>query len=435
MVPSPPTASDGARARVFSGIQPSGVLHLGNLLGATLRWTEVQHQADAIFCVVDLHALTVPRPPGEIGQATLDMATDVLASGLDPEQCIFFVQSTVPQHAELAWVMQTVTAFGELSRMTQFKEKRDRAEAGDGFISAGLFTYPALMAADILLYDTTEVPVGDDQGQHVELTRDAANRFNSRYGDTFVIPQATLPLAGARVMDLQAPTNKMSKSTDTDAGIIYLSDTPAAITKKFKRAVTDSETEVRYDRAAKPGVSNLLSILGAATGRTPEAAAEGIERYGDLKVATAQAVVELLAPIQARAAELRDDPAEVRRQLARGTERGAEQAPDVMGRVWDRLGSLRAWAVGRRQRDGPRLERCSNVSSSRPSITTTHLTHQAPGAGRSARTRYQAQADQDAPADRSAGPLVNRRGGGTGRSAWRCPSRPQECRRARPPGR
>jgi tryptophanyl-tRNA synthetase len=193
MVPSPPSASDGALARVFSGIQPSGVLHLGNLLGATLRWTEVQHQADAIFCVVDLHALTVPRPPGEIGQATLDMATDVLASGLDPEQCIFFVQSTVPQHAELAWVMQTVTAFGELSRMTQFKEKRDRAEAGDGFISAGLFTYPALMAADILLYDTTEVPVGDDQGQHVELTRDAANRFNSRYGDTFVIPRPRCP--------------------------------------------------------------------------------------------------------------------------------------------------------------------------------------------------------------------------------------------------
>ena len=342
MVPSPPSASDGALARVFSGIQPSGVLHLGNLLGATLRWTEVQHQADAIFCVVDLHALTVPRPPGEIGQATLDMATDVLASGLDPEQCIFFVQSTVPQHAELAWVMQTVTAFGELSRMTQFKEKRDRAEAGDGFISAGLFTYPALMAADILLYDTTEVPVGDDQGQHVELTRDAANRFNSRYGDTFVIPQATLPLAGARVMDLQAPTNKMSKSTDTDAGIIYLSDTPAAITKKFKRAVTDSETEVRYDRAAKPGVSNLLSILGAATGRTPAAAAEGIERYGDLKVATAEAVVELLAPIQARAAELRDDPAEVRRQLARGTERATEQAAAVMDRVWDRLGTLRS---------------------------------------------------------------------------------------------
>lgn len=169
-----------------------------------------------------------------------------------------------------------------------------------------------------------------------------ANRFNSRYGDTFVIPQATLPLAGARVMDLQAPTNKMSKSTDTDAGIIYLSDTPAAITKKFKRAVTDSETEVRYDRAAKPGVSNLLSILGAATGRTPAAAAEGIERYGDLKVATAEAVVELLAPIQARAAELRDDPAEVRRQLARGTERATEQAADVMDRVWDRLGTLRA---------------------------------------------------------------------------------------------
>jgi tryptophanyl-tRNA synthetase len=340
MVSSPQTSPK--RPRVFSGIQPSGALHLGNLLGANLRWVTEQDRSDAVFCVVDLHALTTPKAPGEIGQASLELATSLFAVGLDPDKCVFFVQSTVPQHAELAWVMQTVTAFGELSRMTQFKEKRGRAESGDGFISAGLFTYPALMAADILLYDTTEVPVGDDQGQHVELTRDAANRFNSRYGETFVIPQATLPLAGARVMDLQAPTNKMSKSTETEAGIINLSDSPAAITKKFKRAVTDSETEVRFDVAAKPGVSNLLSILGAATGQTPEAAAVGIERYGDLKAATAEAVVELLAPIQARVAELEADPGEVRRRLALGTERATAQATDVMDRVWDRLGTLRA---------------------------------------------------------------------------------------------
>lgn len=339
MVSSPPTAPE--RPRVFSGIQPSGALHLGNLLGANLRWVAEQDRTDAIFCVVDLHALTTPKAPGEIGAASLELATHLFAVGLDPDKCVFFIQSTVPQHAELAWIMQTVTAFGELSRMTQFKEKRGRAESGDGFISTGLFTYPTLMAADILLYDTTEVPVGDDQGQHVELTRDAATRFNSRYGDTFVLPKATLPHAGARVMDLQTPTNKMSKSADTEAGIIYLSDSPAAITKKFKRAVTDSETDVRFDLAAKPGVSNLLSILGAATGRTPEEAAKGIERYGDLKMATAEAVVELLAPIQERVAELEADPGEVRRNLALGTERATVQAADVMERVWDRLGTLR----------------------------------------------------------------------------------------------
>ncbi|MCB1028441.1 MAG: tryptophan--tRNA ligase [Microthrixaceae bacterium] len=326
---------------MFSGIQPSGALHLGNLLGSNLRWVTEQDRTDAVFCVVDLHALTIPKAPGEIGAASLELATRLFAVGLDPDKCVFFIQSTVPQHAELAWIMQTVTAFGELSRMTQFKEKRGQAESGDGFVSAGLFTYPALMAADILLYDTTEVPVGDDQGQHVELTRDAAGRFNSRYGDTFVLPKATLPQAGARVMDLQSPTNKMSKSADTEAGIIYLSDSPATITKKFKRAVTDSETDVRFDVANKPGVSNLLSILGAATGRTPEDAATGIERYGDLKVATAEAVVELLAPIQARVAELEADPGEVRRNLALGTERATARAADVMDRVWDRLGTLR----------------------------------------------------------------------------------------------
>lgn len=340
MVASSPSSPD--RARVFSGIQPSGALHLGNLLGANLRWVAEQDRTDAIFCVVDLHALTTPKAPGEIGAASLRLATDLFAVGLDPDRCVFFVQSTVPQHAELAWILQTVTAFGELSRMTQFKEKRDRAQAGDGFTSAGLFTYPTLMAADILLYDTTEVPVGEDQSQHIELTRDAASRFNARYGETFVIPRATLPLVGARVMDLQNPTNKMSKSADTDAGIVYLSDSPAAIAKKFKRAVTDSETEVRFDIAAKPGVSNLLSILGAATGRSPEAAAEGIERYGDLKSVTAEAVVELLRPIQQRVAELEADPAEVRRRLARGTERAAQQATEVMDRVWDRLGTLRS---------------------------------------------------------------------------------------------
>lgn len=322
--------------RVFSGIKPTGNVHLGNLLGALVHWVDDQHRADSIYCVVDLHALTVPQDPTDLRDTTVRLAQVLLALGLDPEVCTLFVQSHVPEHAELAWLMECTAAHGELSRMTQFKDK----SAKGGFVSGGLFTYPALMAADILLYDTTHVPVGDDQRQHVELTRDLAERFNSRYGPTFVIPEATYPRAGARVMDLQDPTSKMSKSEDGASGTILLLDDPKAIERKIKRAVTDTETEVRYDVAAKPGVSNLLSILGAATGRTPEEAAVGYTQYGPLKADTAAAVVERLAPIQARFAELAGDPAETQRLLAVGAAKAREVASATLARARDHIGLL-----------------------------------------------------------------------------------------------
>ena len=257
--------------RVFSGIQPTGNVHLGNLLGALVHWVEDQHEADSIYCVVDLHALTIPQDPAELRAASLRMAQVLIAVGLDPEVCILFLQSHVHEHTELAWLMECTAAIGELRRMTQFKDKSDKAE----FVSAGLFTYPALMAADILLYDTDRVPVGDDQRQHLELSRDLAIRFNSRYGDTFVVPEAAIPTAGARVMDLQDPTAKMSKSADTEAGTVLVLDDLEVVERKIKRAVTDNDADVRYDPATKPGVSNLLSILGAATGRSPVDAAKG----------------------------------------------------------------------------------------------------------------------------------------------------------------
>ena len=324
--------------RVFSGIKPTGQLHLGNLLGALSRWVEEQHQADSIYCVVDLHALTVPQDPAELRDTSLRLAQLLLAVGLDPEVCTLFVQSQVHEHSELAWLMECTASHGELSRMTQFKDKM--ARAGDGFVSGGLFTYPALMAADILLYDTDQVPVGDDQRQHVELTRDVAERFNSRYGPTFTMPVATFPATGARVMDLQDPTAKMSKSEDVAPGTILVLDAPAVIEKKVKRAVTDTESEVRFDPATKPGVSNLLSILGAATGRTPEAAAAGYTQYGPLKADTAAAVIERLSPIQARFGELAEDPAETRRLLALGAAKASEIAAATLARAQTNIGLL-----------------------------------------------------------------------------------------------
>jgi tryptophanyl-tRNA synthetase len=322
--------------RVFSGIQPTGDLHLGNLLGAVQNWVRDQHEADSFYCIVDLHALTVPKTPGEVGERSLELAQVLLACGLDPEVCTLFVQSHVREHSELAWLMQCVTSMGELRRMTQFKDKSE----GKDFISAGLFTYPALQAADILLYDTDRVPVGEDQRQHIELTRDVAERFNHRYGDTFVLPVATVPTAGARVMDLQEPTNKMSKSADSDAGTVLLTEDLGAVAKKFKRAVTDSDGEVRFDVAAKPGVSNLLSILGAVTGRDPEALAEEYSQYGPLKSDTAEAVVELLRPIQAGVAELRDDPAGTAALLARGADKATAVAAPVLERAQRNIGLL-----------------------------------------------------------------------------------------------
>ena len=323
--------------RVFSGIAPSGQVHLGNLLGALRRWVRDQ-DSEAIHCVVDLHALTVAQDPAELRAASLSLAQMLLAIGVDPDVCTLFVQSHVPEHTELAWLMECTASFGELRRMTQFKDKSERSD----FVSAGLFTYPALMAADILLYDTEQVPVGDDQRQHVELARDVAERFNGRYGQTFVVPEATFPAAGARVMDLQGPTNKMSKSLDTASGTILLLDDPKAIERKVKRAVTDNDAEVRYDAAAKPGVSNLLSILASLTDRTPEEVAAGYTQYGPLKADTAAAVIEHLSPIQARYAALAADPGETTRILALGAAKAHERAGATLARAQGNIGLLPA---------------------------------------------------------------------------------------------
>lgn len=324
--------------RVLSCIQPTGDVHLGNYLGALRNWVSGQHQKDVFHGIVDLHALTVTDTPGVVGATTVDLAAWLFAIGLDPDVATVFVQSHVAEHSQLAWVMECNVSDGELSRMTQYKDKAAKRQGG--FVSAGLFTYPALMAADILLYDADEVPVGDDQRQHVEITRDIAIRFNGRFGETFTIPKAVMPAAGARVMDLQDPTSKMSKSAATDAGLVRLDDDPAVIAKKFKRAVTDSESEVRYDRTAKPGVSNLLDILSACTGEPAEALAGRYTQYGPLKGDTGDAVVELLRPIQARHAELLTDRAELARLLHVGAEKAGVVARATLARAYANIGLL-----------------------------------------------------------------------------------------------
>jgi len=322
--------------RRFSGIKPSGEMHLGNYAGAVRRWVDLQD--DSIYCVVDLHAMTVPYEPAELTAETRRLAMLLLASGLDPERCILFVQSHVPLVAELTWVLNCIATVGELRRMTQFKEKGRGQES----VSAGLLDYPVLMAADILLYDTDEVPVGEDQIQHVELTRDVATRFNHRFGDTLVVPKATVPPVGARVKDLQDPTAKMSKSVDSPQGTILVLDEPARITKKVKSAVTDSETEVRFDVGAKPGISNLLSLLSVATARpVPELEAEyGTGGYGTFKGAVAEALVEYLRPVRERYHELAADPGEVTRCLALGAEKAEAIASATMDRVRAATGLL-----------------------------------------------------------------------------------------------
>jgi tryptophanyl-tRNA synthetase len=325
---------------VLSCIQPTGEVHLGNYLGALRNWVSGQHKADVFHGIVDLHALTVTEEPGVIGRNTLQLAAVLFAVGLDPDVATVFVQSHVPEHSQLGWIMECTVSFGELSRMTQFKDKSAKREAE--FVSAGLFTYPALQAADILLYDANEVPVGDDQRQHIEITRDIAMRFNHRFGETFVIPKSVTPPSGARVMDLLNPTSKMSKSGEEDTGVIYLLDDPAKIEKKFKRAVTDSETEVVFDRERKPGVSNLLEILAAATGTTPQKAAETYTRYGDLKAASAQAVIAMLEPIQARYFELLNDQGELMRLLHKGNARAKEVASKTLSRAQKAIGFLSA---------------------------------------------------------------------------------------------
>lgn len=327
-------------ARVLSCIQPTGEVHLGNYLGALRQWVVGQHEDDAFHGIVDLHALTVTDRPGVVGPSTMHLAAVLFAVGLDPEVATVFVQSHVPEHAQLGWLMECTVSYGELSRMTQFKDKAARREAD--FVSAGLFTYPALQAADILLYDAEHVPVGEDQRQHVEITRDIAIRFNGRFGETFVVPQVVTPRAGAKVTDLQEPTAKMSKSSSSEAGVVYLLDDPETIVKKFKRAVTDSDADVRFDRAAKPGVSNLLEILAACRGENPESVAASYSQYGALKADTGEAVVELLAPIQSRYRELMEDKAELARLLHRGADKARAVAGATLGRAYAAIGMLPA---------------------------------------------------------------------------------------------
>jgi tryptophanyl-tRNA synthetase len=321
-------------------------MHLGNFIGAVRRWADNQPAAgspaaqnhDALFCVVDLHSLTLPYDPTQLAAATRKLATLLFAAGLDPERSLLFVQSHVRAHAELTWLLNCSATFGELNRMTQFKEKSEGQES----VSVGLFDYPVLMASDILLYDTQEVPVGDDQRQHVELTRDIAQRFNHQFGDTFVVPKATFPAFGARVMDLQNPTRKMSKSEASPQGTIGVLEDAKVITKKIKSAVTDSDTQVRHDRDAKPGVSNLIEIHAAVTGQTIADVEKqfGDGGYGTFKTAVAEAVVEYLQPVQARYHELAADPAEVDRLLAVGADAATAIADPVLARASKAAGLL-----------------------------------------------------------------------------------------------
>jgi tryptophanyl-tRNA synthetase len=327
--------------RVFSGVQPtSDSLHLGNALGALTQWTQLQDDHDAFFCVVDLHAITVPQDPEVLRRRTLVTAAQYLALGIDPDRSTIFVQSHVPAHAQLAWVLGCFTGFGQASRMTQFKDKSTRQ--GGEATTVGLFTYPVLQAADVLAYDAELVPVGEDQRQHLELARDVAQRFNSRFPDTFVVPELLIPKITAKIYDLQDPSSKMSKSAATDAGLISLLDDPALSAKKIRSAVTDSEREIRYDPDAKPGVSNLLSIQSAVTGVEVDALVRRYagHGYGDLKKDTAEAVVEFVTPIKARVDELTADPAELEAVLAAGAARAEDVAAKTVDRVYDRLGFL-----------------------------------------------------------------------------------------------
>ena len=322
-------------------MQPSAEsLHLGNYMGALLQWRQMQETHDAVFCVVDLHAITVPQDPALLREQTRRTAAQYIAAGIDPEKSILFVQSQVAAHPQLAWVLNTITGFGEASRMTQFKDKS--AKQGADSASVGLFTYPILQAADILLYDATVVPVGEDQRQHIELTRDLAGRFNSRFGETFVVPEVQILKETAKVYDLQEPTAKMSKSAASEAGVLWLLDEPAKTAKKIRSAVTDAEREIRFDRENKAGVSNLLTIHSVLSGRSIadlEVEFEG-KGYGDLKGAVAEVVSGEFAPIRARALELLADPAELDRLLGRAADRAAEIADATLARVYDRVGFL-----------------------------------------------------------------------------------------------
>jgi tryptophanyl-tRNA synthetase len=327
--------------RLFSGMQPSAdSLHLGNYAGALLQWRDMQTSHDAVFCVVDLHAITVAQDPAKLRENTRRTAAQYIAAGIDPDHSTLFVQSHVPAHAQLAWVFNTITGFGEASRMTQFKDKS--AKQGADSASVGLFTYPILQAADILLYDAKVVPVGEDQRQHIELTRDIAMRFNSRFGQTLEVPEVRILKESAKVFDLQNPTAKMSKSGESPQGIIWLLDDPAVTAKKIKSAVTDTDRDIVFNPDSKAGVSNLLGIFSLLTGTSiPALETEFAGRgYGDLKGSVADAVVAEFEPIRARALELLSDPAELDRMLAVNAERANEIAEATLARVYDAVGFL-----------------------------------------------------------------------------------------------
>ncbi|MCZ4610058.1 tryptophan--tRNA ligase [Streptomyces sp. Lzd4kr] len=331
--------------RAFSGVKPTGHLTLGNYLGAMRRWATVdQHQADALFCIVDLHALTVDHDPARVRRLSRQAATLLLASGLDPELCTVFVQSHVDEHARLSYVLECVATDGEMRRMIQYKEKAARERVRGGSVRLSLLTYPVLMAADILAYGTDEVPVGDDQTQHVELARDLAARFNDRYGHTFVVPRATSPQVAARVMNLQDPASKMGKSDDSGPGIVYLLDEPDVVRRKVMRAVTDSGREVVYDREAQPGLANLLEILAACTGGNPSELSGVYESYGSLKNDTAEAVIGVLKPVQDRHRELCTDPGYVEGVLRDGAERARAMARPTVDAAYRAIGLLPAAA-------------------------------------------------------------------------------------------
>ena len=321
--------------RIFSGIQPTGQKHLGNYIGAIRHYVTDQDLGEAFYCVVDLHSISVAYDRDTLAENTLDTAATLLAAGLEPDRCTLFVQSHVPAHSEGAWLLGSVASFGELSRMTQFKDKSEGRES----VSVDLFTYPVLQAADILLYDTDRVPVGDDQRQHVELMRNVAERFNSRFGETLVAPEVRVPAVGARIMDLQAPERKMSTTSGSVQGTIYVTDEPDDIRRKFKRAVADSGSEVR--RAPdKPGISNLIDILAAVRGIEPAAVEAEFagSGYGAFKGAVAEAVVEYLTPVRGRYAELREDEDELERILAAGADKAREIASDTLSDVRTAMG-------------------------------------------------------------------------------------------------
>ncbi|MDX6492604.1 MAG: tryptophanyl-tRNA synthetase [Gaiellaceae bacterium] len=325
--------------RIFSGIQPTGAKHLGNYSGGFRQYAATQEQGETFFCIVDLHSITVEYEPAALRSSTLDLAAMLFATGIDPERSTVFVQSHVPAHAEAAWLLSSVASVGQLGRMTQFKEKGDRQE----FVSAGLFTYPVLMAGDILLYQTDVVPIGDDQRQHLELARDVAERFNSRFGETFKLPRGQYPEIGARIMDLQEPERKMSTTGGTPQGTVLIEDEPDVVRKKVRSAVTDSGREVRHDPDEKAGISNLIEIMSVATGESFDAIAARYDGqgYGAFKSDVADAVVELLDPIRRRYQELRADDTELLRLLALGAEKAAAESAPTLETMYERMGFVR----------------------------------------------------------------------------------------------